>query len=98
MSAHGANQLTAIETVFEGHRFRSRAEARWAVLFSQLRLSGDCSFGSLVATKLMRVSRDGDARLSIGFVNPLTNDYTQWMAETITMAAFARRRGVSRAA
>jgi hypothetical protein len=31
-------QVKPIETVFDGHRFRSRLEARWAVAFKALRL------------------------------------------------------------
>jgi hypothetical protein len=30
--------LTAIETKYAGHRFRSRTEARWAVFFNELGL------------------------------------------------------------
>lgn len=30
--------IKAIETVFDGHRFRSRLEARWAVFFKELEL------------------------------------------------------------
>jgi len=33
------NEIGAIETVFDGYRFRSRLEARWAVFFKMARIS-----------------------------------------------------------
>lgn len=35
-NAQGSGMLTAIETHYDGHRFRSRLEARWAVFFNAL--------------------------------------------------------------
>jgi len=34
-----SNDIKAIETEYDGHRFRSRLEARWAVFFNAVGLT-----------------------------------------------------------